>query len=40
MEKQREISDFAAKIKKIQFKNNRDIKELKNAEQKAKNQLK
>lgn len=40
MEKEREVTDHAAKLKKIEFKNSRDLKELKMAEEKAKTQLK
>ena len=40
MEKEREISSFEAKFKKAEIKSNRDLKEAKIAEDKAKNTLK
>jgi hypothetical protein len=40
MEKDREISDFDSKLKKIEFRNNRDIKEAKAGEERAKGLLK
>lgn len=40
MEKQREISDFQSKLKKIEFKHNRDLKEAKSGEERAKALLK
>lgn len=40
MQKERELNDFAAKFKRGELKFNRDIKELKMAEEKAKQQLK
>lgn len=40
MEKEREISNFEAKLKKIEFKHSRDLKEAKMAEEKATNLLK
>lgn len=40
MEKERMISDNESKLKKIQFKTNRDIRELKMSEERVKNQLK
>jgi hypothetical protein len=40
MEKDREISDFDSKLKKIEFKHNREVKEAKTAEERAKGLLK
>lgn len=40
MEKEREISNFEAKLKKIEFKHSRDLKESKMAEERASNLLK
>ncbi len=40
MEKDREISDFDSKLKKIEFRHNRELKEAKTAEQRAKALLK
>lgn len=40
MEKDMEISDFEAKMKKVEFKHGREIKEAKMAEERAKNVLK
>lgn len=40
MQKERELNDFSAKFKRSQLKFNRDIKQIKIAEQKAKVQLK
>lgn len=40
MEKDRQISDFDSKLKKIEFKNNRELKEARSAEERAKGLLK
>lgn len=40
MEKEREISNFETKLKKIEFKHSRDLKEAKMAEERANNLLK
>lgn len=40
MEKEREISDFDSKLKKIEFKHNREVKEAKAGEERAKGLLK
>jgi hypothetical protein len=40
MEKEREISDFEAKMKKVEFKHNRELKEARMAEDRSKTLLK
>ena len=40
MEKDRQISDFDSRLKKIEFRHNRELKEAKTAEQRAKGLLK